>query len=233
VRPMGDWSILMTLSRCSSPSMRSCSPGWVRAPFSWRASALYRISTIRVDLPEPETPVMHTILPSGMVTSMFFRLFSRAPTTTRCLPLPLRRFSGRGTLSARRDRRRSAIRGWPGSPPPCLRPPPRRRARRRPGPGPGSSPPSADGLFIVLHHQHRVAQVAQPIRVRSRRALSRGCRPMDGSSSTYSTPIRREPIWVARRMRWASPPESEPPSAAGSGNPGRHPPGSPAAAGSL
>ena len=31
---------------------------------------------------------------------------------------------------------------------------------------------------------------------------------MDGSSSTYMTPVRPEPIWLARRMRCASPPES-------------------------
>ena len=43
-----------------------------------------------------------------------------------------------------------------------------------------------------------------------RRRLSRWWRPIDGSSSTYSTPVRPEPICVARRIRWASPPESDP-----------------------
>src|SRR5215203_3253570 len=38
--------------------------------------------------------------------------------------------------------------------------------------------------------------------------LSRWCNPMDGSSSTYSTPVRFDPIWVASRMRWPSPPDS-------------------------
>ena len=38
--------------------------------------------------------------------------------------------------------------------------------------------------------------------------LSRWCRPMLGSSRMYSTPISEEPICVARRMRWLSPPES-------------------------
>ena len=33
---------------------------------------------------------------------------------------------------------------------------------------------------------------------------------MDGSSRIYSTPIRLEPICVASRMRWLSPPESVP-----------------------
>ena len=32
---------------------------------------------------------------------------------------------------------------------------------------------------------------------------------MEGSSKIYSTPIREEPIWVARRMRWLSPPDRE------------------------
>ena len=42
------------------------------------------------------------------------------------------------------------------------------------------------------------------------RSSSTGCRPMLGSSQTYSTPIRLEPICVASRMRCASPPESVP-----------------------
>ena len=33
---------------------------------------------------------------------------------------------------------------------------------------------------------------------------------MEGSSRIYSTPIREEPIWVARRMRWLSPPDRVP-----------------------
>ena len=41
-----------------------------------------------------------------------------------------------------------------------------------------------------------------------RRSLSRWCRPMLGSSSTYMTPVRPEPICEARRMRCDSPPDS-------------------------
>src|SRR6478609_449208 len=44
--------------------------------------------------------------------------------------------------------------------------------------------------------------------VSSRRSLSRWCRPIDGSSSTYITPVSPDPICEARRMRCASPPES-------------------------
>jgi hypothetical protein len=42
-----------------------------------------------------------------------------------------------------------------------------------------------------------------------RRALSRWCRPIDGSSSTYITPVSPEPICDASRIRCASPPDSE------------------------
>ena len=34
--------------------------------------------------------------------------------------------------------------------------------------------------------------------------------PLDGSSRIYSTPMRLLPIWVARRMRWLSPPDRVP-----------------------
>ncbi len=39
--------------------------------------------------------------------------------------------------------------------------------------------------------------------------LSRWCRPIDGSSSTYITPVSPEPICEASRMRCDSPPERE------------------------
>ena len=67
-----------------------------------------------------------------------------------------------------------------------------------------------DRILVVLHDQHRVAQVAQvPAGSSSRRSLSRWCRPIDGSSSTYITPVRPEPICDASRMRCDSPPDSE------------------------
>ena len=39
-------------------------------------------------------------------------------------------------------------------------------------------------------------------------SVSRGCRPMLGSSSMYIEPTRLEPSAVTRLMRWLSPPES-------------------------
>jgi hypothetical protein len=65
----------------------------------------------------------------------------------------------------------------------------------------------ADGVLVVLDDDHGVAEVAQMGQRASRRSLSRWCRPMEGSSRMYITPTSPAPIWLARRMRWASPPD--------------------------
>jgi len=52
------------------------------------------MSETSVLLPDPEAPVIATSLPSGIVTSIDFRLFSRAPRTTIARPLPFRRVPG-------------------------------------------------------------------------------------------------------------------------------------------
>jgi len=49
------------------------------------------------DLPLPDTPVTQVMTPSGKRTSMFFRLFARAPRTSM-YPLGFRRTAGTGTL---------------------------------------------------------------------------------------------------------------------------------------
>ena len=61
---------------------------------------------------------------------------------------------------------------------------------------------SCSTTITVLPMSRRLLSVA------IRRSLSRWCRPMEGSSRMYSTPMRPAPICVARRMRCASPPES-------------------------
>ncbi len=63
----------------ASTSMRSKRPGVVTALLSSAASASCRMSLMSELLPEPETPVMQTKRASGSATSMFFRLFWRAP----------------------------------------------------------------------------------------------------------------------------------------------------------
>ena len=64
------------------PSIEVCAPGSSAARYRTRASALYRMSLISVDLPEPLTPVTVVSTPSGSATSMSLRLFSRAPLIT-------------------------------------------------------------------------------------------------------------------------------------------------------
>ena len=81
VRPMGDWSMLMTLSKNSSPSMRSCFPALVLVRFRSAPSFLYKISLTREDFPLPDTPVTQVKVPRGMDTSIWRKLFSSAPNT--------------------------------------------------------------------------------------------------------------------------------------------------------
>ena len=63
---------------------------------------------------------------------------------------------------------------------------------------------SCSTTSTVLPMSRRRSSVLMSLR------LSRWCRPMDGSSRMYSTPTSPAPIWVASRMRWASPPDSVP-----------------------
>ena len=59
--------------------------------FSSTPSFLYSTSLTSELLPLPLTPVTQINVPSGNVTSIPLRLFSRAPRTVRYLPLPSRR----------------------------------------------------------------------------------------------------------------------------------------------
>ena len=61
------------------------------------------MSLTSVDLPEPDTPVTATKQPSGISTSMFLRLCSRAPLTTSQSLSGRRRISGTG-IARRPDR---------------------------------------------------------------------------------------------------------------------------------
>ena len=85
-RPIGDWSISMTFSSCSMPSITLCLPALIFARFSLCASVLYKISLINVDLPDPDTPVTAINCPSGMSTLTFFKLFSCAPLMVSLRP---------------------------------------------------------------------------------------------------------------------------------------------------
>ncbi len=96
MRPIGDWSIEITLSSLPTPSIPACRPGRASVPYSSRATALWRISLTSVDLPDPDTPVTLISRPRGKATSMALRLCSAAPRTVIApLPPPLLR-SGTG-----------------------------------------------------------------------------------------------------------------------------------------
>ena len=60
VRPMGDWSMAISLSRWSIPSIARCVPGFPSPLFKSRCSASTRISLTSELLPLPETPVIQT-----------------------------------------------------------------------------------------------------------------------------------------------------------------------------
>ena len=179
------------------------------APFNWRWAIGNSVSLISVDLPEPETPVMQVNRPTGSVSVTSFRLLPRAPVSfstfsgfagtrffgTSILRLPLMycpvNDSGTAIIASSGPSATTS--------PPCT-----------PAPGPMSitwsaariASSSCSTTITVLPRSRRW------ISVPSRRSLSRWCRPIDGSSSTYITPTRPAPIWLARRIRWASPPES-------------------------
>ena len=97
VLPIGDWSISITLSNWSIPIISSCLPGIHLARFRSLASLLYKISLVRELFPEPDTPVMQVMIPSGIFTSIFLRLFSLAPLTVK-KPVGFLRSDGTGIL---------------------------------------------------------------------------------------------------------------------------------------
>ena len=116
---------------------------------------------MRVDLPEPETPVTDTKQPSGISTSIPFKLCSRAPRTTSQSPRGSRRMVGHGDRALSRE----VLAGDRG---PALH-----EVRDRAGADDlaavlaGSRPDvddvvgDADRLLVVLDDEDGVAEVAQ------------------------------------------------------------------------
>ena len=144
------------------------------------------MSFTRVDFPDPLTPVTATSAPSGIRTSMFFRLFSRAPWMTRSPFIPGRLSARRADRPSRRVRYCRVSDSCPlaPAPRPCPCPPFEQLLRR-----PLEDHPSAvfagarpevddvvgdpDCLFVVLDDDDRVAEVAEMMQ---RRRAARGCR---------------------------------------------------------
>ena len=188
-------------------------PSWAPGrSFAWcrrLATAWWRVSLTRVDLPEPETPVTQQKTPSGIATSIVLEVVFAGAADDAARRVGLRRSAGTSI-------RRLPERYWPVSEagfggdlaPACPRRPRGRRARRRRGRGRrggrrrASSPRRARRRSPCC--RGRAAGRGSPISF----SLSRWCRPIEGSSRMYMTPTRLEPIWVASRIRCASPPES-------------------------
>ena len=173
-----------------------------------RAACAYRVSLTKVDLPEPDTPVTQVNKPTGKAISTFFRLLPDALRITISLSLCTGVNVTGTSIATLPDKycpvndsslfRISSRLPWAIICPPCT-----------PAPGPISTiccaariaSSSCSTTITVLPRSRRC------ISVFNKRSLSRWCRPMDGSSSTYITPTKPAPTWLASRMRWASPPD--------------------------
>ncbi len=89
--------MFITLSICSTPFIALCRPGGFLDLYIDCIKPFNKISLTSVDLPEPETPVTATKQPKGKSTSMFLRLFSRAPKMLTYDPLVPLRSEGTGS----------------------------------------------------------------------------------------------------------------------------------------
>ena len=235
---MGDWSMSITLSRCSRPSIRvvRARPARASPQIALRQRRVEDLRHQRATCPEPDTPVTATNRPSGKRdVDVLQVVLARAPRRSATRRFPLRRRFGTGDRLRRRagtagdraggcsisssQRARSAI-----SSPPCS-----------PAPGPMSIIQSADAdrLLVVLDHDQRVAQVAQPHERRDQPgvvalvqadATARpGCRARPSGSSRSASPAG---CAAPRRPRACRSPGR------GSGSRARRRPGSRAARGS-
>ena len=91
VRPIGDWLISITLSKCTIPFIDSKCSGFRKLEYNSLEIKGYKVWFIRLDLPEPDTPVMLVNFPNGNFTVTFFKLFPVAPIKVNNFPLPFRR----------------------------------------------------------------------------------------------------------------------------------------------
>ena len=94
VLPIGFCEIAIILSILSIPIIFLNLPGFSLELFNTLETCLHSISLINVDLPDPDTPVIQVNVPSGISTSMFFKLCSAAPLIEIFLPFPFLLFLG-------------------------------------------------------------------------------------------------------------------------------------------
>src|SRR3982751_5818751 len=119
---------------------------------------------VKVDLPPPETPVMQVKVPTGISAVTSFRLLPRAPMTRSTFFFEIGRRSSGTAIS------RAPERYWPvrlrglammsaGLPSAITSPPWAAGGRAHVDHVVGRE----DRLFVVLHHQHRIAEVPQAL----------------------------------------------------------------------
>ena len=209
VLPIGDWSILMTLSRCSSPSILSHLISLLSfALLSIKELIGSRVWLIKDDFPDPDTPVIHVKIPIGISAEIFWRLFSEELIILITLSFGATLFVG--TLIPFSPVKYLAVIEFlllsialrsPSAQisPPCF-----------PAPGPISiiwsahliASSSCSTTITVFPRLLRLFKVFINF------SLSLWWRPIEGSSRTYVTPTNPEPIWLANLILWASPPDN-------------------------
>ena len=94
VLPIGFCDIATSLSILSKPKIFLNFPGFSFELYNLEATALQSISLIKLLFPLPDTPVTQVKVPSGISTSIFFKLCSSAPLIFRNFLLPFLLFFG-------------------------------------------------------------------------------------------------------------------------------------------
>ena len=146
------------------PLTASYGAGCVLAPFSSAAARRYSVSLISVDLPEPETPVTQVNRPAGNAASTSCRLLPLAPVMRshavssmgwrRCCRHLDRAYAGQELPGDRawrvQDVLHTTLRHDFAA------------VHARAGTDVDDVVGRADRVLVVLDHDHRVAEVAQP-----------------------------------------------------------------------
>ena len=206
--PMGVASMSFTCAMPSASTAFTC-PGRA-VPFTLACSAGMRLSRMRVVLPLPDTPVTTVSRPLGRSSSSGFTVWM-ASVERWMRPSANSSFSGvrgRAWTPARPARNgpiwEAAFASISGMAPCAMMCPP-----FAPASGPISMSQSASFKIWV---SWSTSTTELPSAMRScitsvRPSMLEGCRPMDGSSSTYSTPVVRLRTARASCIRWRSPVE--------------------------
>ena len=211
VLPIGVWSILIILSTSSMPLKVLNGIGIFLdlLLFKLKFKALYKVWSIKVDFPLPETPVTHVKQPKGIFKFTFFKLFPVAPPNCKNLPFLASLLFFGSAINFLLDKYFPVILSSfliISSKLPC--------ATTLPPLFPASGPKSI--IWSALSMVSVSCSTTITVFPKSRNLLSAfinfilsfWCNPIEGSSKTYNTPVNPEPICEAKRILWASPPDS-------------------------